>query len=405
MRLLAIFVLCAGLCTSLGQAAAQESSRTLVLDASPPERSFEAILAAWTSRVDRLSPAVLRRRITELYELDDRPAVAPSGRLRPASVACNFPGAGQCRTAVESALADLKIAQSPYRRVTATEATFLYGDWLLSFGENYLPMTAVIQFPYLFYNRLGPTRDEQAPGSHTTLGLALVPTSEVPNGDTAFDAILDLVRSGEVFQCRRVEGVCHQLWTLQSADQKQADRDLYAVCKLARSGPVTGEIPFDCVPIALREGDGRRVLGILEYLEPPGRGGTDLAGAISFENSLSERDLREIISAAAVAIGLPPTRGEMSTRRLITKSPGAVRNPGSSVWMLREFLINYRRSLGDVDWYIDLYVATAFGLFQGSSHLRYGAEEEDRREAERFLQKVREICQATQARTRCRIIA
>jgi hypothetical protein len=29
------------------------------------------------------------------------------------------------------------------------------------------------------------------------------PDSEVQNGDTAFDAVLDLVRSGEVFQCRR----------------------------------------------------------------------------------------------------------------------------------------------------------------------------------------------------------
>jgi hypothetical protein len=141
----------------------------------------------------------------------------------------------------------------------------------------------------------------------------------------------------------------------------------------------------------------------LEYLEPEGRGGTDLVAAISFDKSLSKRDLREIISAAAEAIDLPPTSGEMSTRRLVTKSPGAVRAPGSSVWTLREFLINYRKSLGDEEWYVDLYVVTAFGLFQGSSHLRHG-EEEDQRKAERFLQKMRQICQANRARTRCKVI-
>jgi hypothetical protein len=405
MRLLAILTLCAGLCTGLGQTAAQESSRTLVLNTSPSKRSFEAIVAAWTSRADRLSPAILRRRITELYKFDGRGAEALSGRLRSASVACNFPGAGQCRTAVESSLVDLKVAQSPYRRVTATEATFLYGDWLLSMDDIYVPIAAVIGFPYLIYNRPGPVRGERAPGSFTLLGLALVPTSEVQNGDTAFNAILDLVRSGEIFQCRRAQGVCHQLWTLKSADQGQADSDLYAVCKLAWSGAVTGEIPFDCVPIALREGDGRRVLGILEYLAPEEKGGTDMVGAISFEKSLSERDLREIISAAVVAIELPPPSGEMSARRLVTKSLGAVRAPGSSVWTKRELFITYRKSLGEEEWYVDLYVATAFGLFQGSSHLRYGEEEEDRREAERFLQQMRQICQANQTRTRCRVIA
>ncbi|MBC9177745.1 hypothetical protein [Pseudoroseomonas ludipueritiae] len=403
MRLLAILTLCAGLCSGLGQTAAQESSRTLVLDTSPSKRSFEAIVAAWTSRADRLSPAVLRRRITELYEFDARDAVTLSGRLRSASVACNFPGAGQCRTAVESSLVDLKVAQSPYRRVTATEATFLYGDWLRSLNDVYVPIAGVIRIPYLVYNRPGPVPGERAPGSFTRLGLALVPTSEVQNGDTAFNAILDLVRSGEIFQCRRAQGVCHQLWTLKSADQGQTDSDLYAVCKLAWSGTVTGEIPFDCVPIASREGDGRRVLGILEYLEPYEQGGTDLVGAISFEKSLSERDLREIISAAAAAIEMPPPSGEMSARRLFTKSPAA-RAPGSSVWTKRELLITYRKSLGEEEWYVDLHMSTAFGLFQGSSHLRYGEEEEDRREAERFLQKMRQICQARQVETRCRVI-